>query len=338
MTPRSTRPARRPARWLLLALTLVASLLAAACGTTTEEPFASNPTTDGGGGGGATTTAPSPDAACDAAAPERSLAPEGPLPPAGQMPAGSTMEAIAKRPDQKLRAGVGADTLLFGFLNPKSGDIEGFDVEMARLVARAIFGTDVGHLDLIPLQSSQRIPKLEAGDVDLVVKTMTINCDRWGKVNFSSVYYNSAQRLLVRAGSPIKGLADAISSGATICAVSGTTSLDLLIDEGAEVSEVGDWTDCLVEFQAGRVDGISTDDTILAGLSAQDPYAEIEGDPLSSEPYGIALPKGADDFTRFVNAVLEQARAPGGEWQVQYDQWLAPTLGPSTPPAASYRS
>ena len=329
----TTRPTHR-IRWLLLVMT--AGLLVAACGTTSEEPFASNPTTDGGGGGGATTTTPSPDPACDNDAPERSLAPEGPLPPPGQMPAGSTMAEIQQR--GKLIAGVGADTLLFGFLNPKSGDIEGFDVEMARLVATAIFGTDKGHLDLIPLQSSQRIPKLEAGEVDLVIKTMTINCDRWGKVNFSSVYYNSAQRLLVQAGSPIKELSDAISSGATICAVSGTTSLDLLNEQGAKVAEVGDWTDCLVEFQAGRVDGISTDDTILAGLSAQDPYAKIEGGKLSSEPYGIALPKDADDFTRFVNAVLEQARTPGGSWQTLYDQWLAPTLGPSTPPAASYRS
>ncbi len=336
MTPRSARPARRSARWRLLALTLVASLLVAACGTTTEEPFASNPTSEGGGGAAASTTAPSPDQACDTDAPERSLAPDTPLPPPGQMPAGSTMAEIQAR--GKLVAGVGADTLLFGFLNPESGDIEGFDVEMARLVARAIFGTDEGRLDLIPLQSSQRIPKLEAGEVDLVVKTMTINCDRWGKVNFSSVYYNSAQRLLVRAGSPFTELSDAIDAGATICAVSGTTSLDLLNDQGAKVTEVGDWTDCLVEFQQGRADGISTDDTILAGLSAQDPYAKIEGDKLSSEPYGIALPKGADDFTRFVNAVLEQARTPGGAWQVLYDEWLAPTLGPSTPPAASYRS
>ncbi len=327
------RSARRSTRWLLLAV--AASLFAAACGTTSEEPFASNPTTDGGGGGGASTTAPSPDPACDTSAPERSLAPdEGALPPPGQMPAGSTMAQI--QADGKLVAGVGADTLLFGYLNPKSGDIEGFDVEMARLVARAIFGTDVGHLDLIPLQSSQRIPRLEAGDVDLVVKTMTINCDRWGKINFSSVYYNSAQRLLVRAGSPFKELDDAIDAGATICAVSGTTSLDLLNTEGAKVTEVGDWTDCLVEFQAGRVDGISTDDTILAGLSTQDPYAGIEGRKLSSEPYGIALPKGADDFTRFVNAVLQQAREDG-TWQALYDQWLATTLGPSTPPAASYR-
>ncbi len=331
MTERSIRPARR----LPLVLALAVSLFAAACGTTSEEPFASNPTTDGGGGGGATTTAPSPDPVCDTEAPERSLAPDAALPPPGQMPAGSTMAQI--QADGKLVAGVGADTLLFGYLNPKSGDIEGFDVEMARLVAKAIFGNDTGHLDLIPLQSSQRIPKLEAGDVDLVVKTMTINCDRWGKINFSSIYYNSAQRLLVRAGSPIKELADAIEAGATICAVSGTTSLDLLNNEGAKVAEVGDWTDCLVEFQAGRVDGISTDDTILAGLSTQDPYAEIQGGPLSSEPYGIALPKGADDFTRFVNAVLEQARVDG-TWQRLYDEWLATTLGPSTPPAASYRS
>lgn len=318
---------RRPFRSLSLALA-VAALLAAACGATSEQPFLSNPTVPTTAAGGPTTTTPA-DPACDVNDPGRSLAPQGLA-----VGAGTYMDTIKKR--GFLNAGVGADTLKFGFLNPETGNIEGFDVEMARLVAKAIFGNDgPEHIKLIPLQSSERIAKLKDGSVDLVVKTMTINCDRWGSINFSAVYYNSGQQLLVSSSSPVETI-EGVPAGDKICAVSGTTSLANLKNKGIATEEVGDWTDCLVEFQQGQVVGISTDDTILAGLAAQDPYAKIVGPKFTTEPYGIGLPKGHDEFTRFVNAVLAQA-ITDGTWKALFDQWLAGTLPNANPPQASYR-
>jgi polar amino acid transport system substrate-binding protein len=84
---------------------------------------------------GVTTAPAAGDADCGDR--EASLRP-GPLPTPGAMPPGSTMAAIAQR--GRLIAGVDQDTYLFGFRNPATGQLEGFDIDIAREVARAIFG------------------------------------------------------------------------------------------------------------------------------------------------------------------------------------------------------
>ncbi|MGF1596739.1 MAG: glutamate ABC transporter substrate-binding protein [Acidimicrobiales bacterium] len=312
---------------------LLATLgLVAACSSTDEAPFSSGPAEVVDDGGDTAAPTPTPDPACDDGNPRPSLGPPGELPAPGDLPAGSYMAEIRDR--GVLRAAVGADTLLFGYLNPETDDLEGFDVEMARLVADAIFG-DPDRVELIPVQSADRIAVIEDGTVDLVIKTMTINCQRWGAINFSTVYYESGQRLLVGVDAAIDSVDDIVDE--RICAVAGTTSLDTLTAASVTTVEVDSWTECLVAFQRGEAEGISTDDTILAGLAAQDPYTEIVGPRFSDEPYGIGLPKDHPEFTEFVNAVLERARQDG-TWSALYDTWLAETLGPSGgPPAPSYR-
>ena len=96
------------------------------------------------------------------------------------------------------------------------------------------------------------------------------------------------------------------------------------------------FADCLVAFQQNEVDAISTDDTILAGLAAQDPYAKVVGPRFTDEPYGMAMSPEHPEFTRFVNAVLAKNRA-NGTWTATYDKWLG-DFGPApAPPPAEYR-
>jgi polar amino acid transport system substrate-binding protein len=60
------------------------------------------------------------------------------------------------------------------------------------------------------------------------------------------------------------------------------------------------WTDCLVLLEEGKIAAISTDDSILAGIAAQDPYTKIVGPRISDEPYGLAISRQHPDFVRFV--------------------------------------
>ena len=133
----------------------------------------------------------------------RSYAPTGPLPAAGQMPAGSTMAEIVA--NGKLRVGVSADTLLFGYRNPFTGAIEGFDIDMLTYVAQALFGGTFAEardkIEFRVITYAQRLPSLQRGDVDLVAHTMTINCVRWQQIAFSSEYFSAGQRVLVKVGS-----------------------------------------------------------------------------------------------------------------------------------------
>ena len=130
--------------------------------------------------------------ACDALA---SLRPSGALPRPGAMPAGSTMATIAAR--GRLIAGVSQNTFLFGFRDAATGEIKGFDVDIVKEIATAIFGDWRDHVQFVAVTSAQRIPYVLEGKVDVVASTMTMNCARWQQVNFSSQYFDAQQMVLV---------------------------------------------------------------------------------------------------------------------------------------------
>jgi polar amino acid transport system substrate-binding protein len=187
------------------------------------------------------------------------------------------------------------------------------------------------------ITAAQRIPALETGEVDIVARNMTITCDRWEQIAFSSEYYRSGQKILVRKGSKANSIKD--FGGQKVCAPKGTSSMDNLIKEAPKAIPVAadTHTGCLVLFQEGEVAAITGDDTVLAGLAAQDPYAVVpKQQAFTSEPYGLGFNKKDVDFVRLVNARLAQMRADG-EWTRIYNRWLKEALGPAPqPPTAVY--
>ena len=141
---------------------------------------------------------------------------------------------------------------------------------------------------------------------------MTINCDRWQEVAFSTSYFTTPQRVLVRLYSDIDRVDDI--AGRKICATAGSSTIALLEKLGAKPVTVEARTDCLVALQEGRVEGIATHDTILHGLKRQDPQTTqvVNGDlDRTWSDYGIVMPKDDVAFVRFVNGVLERMRADG---------------------------
>ena len=331
----STAPSRRRRTWrpgVLLAVLL--GLVVSACA---PSPYAPTPLPSASPTPGVESPAPAATpgatpAPSECADPLASYAPLSPLPGPGAMPAGSTMAEIRDR--GRLVVGVSADSLLLGSRNPISGRIEGFDIDLARLVAQAIFG-DPDRIELRVITAAERIPLLQDGSVDLVARNMTITCARWEEIAFSAEYYRSGQKVLVPLGSPATSLADL--AGSRVCAPAGSTSLARMADfPEVEAVSATTHTDCLVRFQQGDVDAITGDDTVLAGLAAQDPYAEVVGEAFTDEPYGLGVNAEDVDLARFVNGVLAQAVADG-TWARSYERWLAGALGPApAPPAPDY--
>ena len=279
--------------------------------------------------------------------PTRSYEPVDPLPAPGKMPAGSTMEAIQNR--GKLIVGVSGDTLLFGARNSLTNQIEGFDIDMLKEVAKAIFGPN-GEDDITykVITYADRLPNLEAGPdnggVDIVAHTMTINCNRWLRIAFSSTYFDAGQRVLVKKGSGFTSIGDLNAAKATVCAPEGSTNIELLQDPDKAalygqlvVLAKPDVTDCLVAMQQGQADGATGDDTVLAGLAAQDPNTEVVGDKFTDEPYGLGMGKANVDFVQFVNSVIEGMRTDG-RWKDIYSKWLVGVLSDDVidPPPAVY--
>jgi polar amino acid transport system substrate-binding protein len=234
----------------------------------------------------------------------------------------------------RLIVGLDIGSNLFSFRDPITGEITGFDVDIAGEVARDIFGTP-SQVEYRILSSADRVSALQRNLVDIVVKTMTITCERRQLVNFSTVYFTAYQRILAARESPITKAADL--SGKRVCVARGTTSLDRVreISPPPILVSVVTWADCLVALQQRQVDAVSTDDSILAGLVAQDPYLHIIGPSMAENPYGIGINLLNDPLVRFVNGTLERIRRDG-TWNTLYRKWLT-VLGPApAPPTPRY--
>lgn len=303
---------------------LAAALTAAGCGASATPPpsISLGPAIVRPAGAEEVTSPPqATDADCDA---EASLRPG---------PPGSAVAKIKER--GRLIVGVDQNTFMFGFRDPGTGQLAGFDIDLAREIARRIFG-DPEKIELQVVDAGQRESALQSGQVDLIVRTFSITCARKENVDFSTVYFYTNQRILASDKSAIDSAASL--SGKRVCAVTGTTSLIRLYELKPKPTliEVPSWTDCLVMLQQAQVDAISTDEVVLLGLAEQDPNLHVVGPSLGIEPYGIGIRKGNEDLVRFVNGALAQIRADG-TWERLYSTWYRP-LGPSPgPPEPKYQ-
>jgi polar amino acid transport system substrate-binding protein len=297
----------------------------AGCQPSYHPPLASAPS--------ATALPPGPEPVAPKCNLRASLRPQGRLPEPGQMPAGSTMARIAQR--GYLIVGVDRDFYPFAVRN-KDLKWEGFDIDVAHDIAQAIFGNRE-RVHFRPLNDLDRVPAAASGDADMVIATVTITCERRERAEFSAVYFEATQRVLVNRGSGIHSIDDL--GGRRVCAAYRSTSLENIAQARSKPIPLGVLAteDCLPMLQLGQVDAVSTDDSLLVGMAAQDPQTEIVGPGFSEEPYGVAMKPGTPDLVRFVNAVLEQ-RVQDGRWQASYQRWLATLLGPSPgAPKPQYR-
>src|SRR5262249_1242153 len=115
--------------------------------------------------------------------------------PAESLPAHTTMRRIYLR--GYLVAGVDDNTPFFSSPHPATGVIDGLEVALVHEIARAIFGDDINRVRVKAIVTAQKVPFAQHGDVDLTVSAVSISCERWRKVAFSTEYFTAAHRLLV---------------------------------------------------------------------------------------------------------------------------------------------
>ena len=284
-------------RWWTIALLLVVTLMGAACGS------------DDDGGGSATDDTTDTTAA-------------GPP----EFEAGSTMAAIQAK--GKLVVGTKFDQPGFGLKDAATGKVEGFDVEIAKLVAVGIFGGDVEDIDskveFVETVSAVRESSIIDGKVDMIAATYTINDARKQVVDFAGPYFEAKQDIMVKKDdTSIKSVEDL--NGKKVCSAQGSTSLKNIQAKApqADVSiQFKTYSECASALGDGRVQAVSTDNTILAGLvqASGGQYKLLEA-PFSDEPYGLGIKKGADDFREFLNDLLDEIKE-NGEWEKAFEATL----------------
>lgn len=299
----------RTTRWFM-ALLLALALVAAACGDDDDDPAVSADDTE-------------EDATDDTTGDAEDGA-------AVEHPAGSTMARIAE--EGTITVGTKFDQPLFGLQDPRSGDVEGFDVEIARLIAERIGDVEV---EFVETPSAIRETAITDGTVDMVVATYTINDKRKEVIDFAGPYYVAGQDIMVAADDDsITGIDDL--NGKRVCSVQGSTSVENVrtMAPEAEVTEYDVYSKCADDLRNGRVDAVSTDNVILVGLiSESDGAFKLVGNPFTEEPYGIGVTKGDDDFREFINTTLEELYE-SGEWAEAYASTVGQISGETPEPPA----
>ena len=276
---------------------------------------------------------------------DRSLSPSG---------GGATtvIDKIKARKDRRLIVGVDTNSYRWGYLNPNNvtGSLEGFDIDLVHRIAKDILG-DADAVSFKAIPTNQRIPAIQNGDVDMVVRTMTITCDRLDDVAFSAPYFRTGQQVLAPRTSTITGYNGTLAHK-RICSADSSTALERLqadqkagkLPAGTDIKTVvPNQLDCLVKLQLGEVEAVVTDGALAASQAAQDPTVQLKGPLFTDEYYGVAMKRGADDLVRQVNRTLQNYIKDGG-WADSYEKWLHPTMDQSgkksasaTPPAAHYK-
>ncbi|MFJ8334750.1 glutamate ABC transporter substrate-binding protein [Streptomyces sp. NPDC094437] len=279
---------------------------------------------------------------------DQSLSPSG-----GDGEKTPTLDAIKGRKDRRLIVGVDQNSYRWGYLDPnsESGQLEGFDIDLVHRIAKDLLG-DPDAVQFRAIPTSRRIDAVKDGEVDMVVRTMTISCARLADVAFSAPYFRTGQQVLAPKNSTITGY-DTSLAGKRICSADGSTAHDELVADhkngrlpaSADIATtVPSQLDCLVRLQLGQVDAVVTDGALAASQAAQDPTVELKGGLFTDEYYGVAMKRGADDLVRQVNRTLAAYIKDPDGWRTSYATWLHPTLDQgdekstsATPPTAHYK-
>src|SRR5512133_2481634 len=221
-----------------------------------------------------------------------------------------------------LVAGVKDSLPPFGYIDEKTRTIIGYDIDFINAIARKL-GVKV---ELKPVTSASRMPQLQEGNIDIIAATMTKNPERAKQIDFSHTYFFTGQKFITKKGS-VKGLKDL--EGKKIGTAKGSTSEQNVKKAipTATVLSFDDYPQAFLALQQGKVQAVTTDEAILAGILAKAPTKgqfEIPDLQISDEPYGLGMRKGDKNFVDFVNkTIIEMEKT--GEAKKIFDKWFGPT-------------
>ncbi|MFJ1757117.1 glutamate ABC transporter substrate-binding protein [Kitasatospora sp. NPDC088134] len=244
----------------------------------------------------------------------------------------STLAAARSR--GHLVVGAKEDQPYLGQKNPATGEYSGFDIEIARMLA-ADLGFAPGQVEFRTIASANRETALQNGQVDYYVGTYTINDNRKKLVGFAGPYFIAGQSLLVRKNETrIQGPQDL--AGRKVCSAAGSTPYQRIQKDYPKAKLIGydTYSACVDNLVSGQVDAVTTDNAILQGYAAKVPdEMKVVGQPFSTEPYGIGVPKGDTALRLALDDALRR-HEENGDWKKAYDATLGLSGVPAPQPPA----
>lgn len=210
--------------------------------------------------------------------------------------AGSVLDRVVEQ--GVLKVAMSGNQQPFNFVYGKKKSVVGFDVDLAESLARLM----KVKLEVIKLPFDELLGAVEDGRADMVISGMTITADRTRRVSFIGPYMLSGKSMLASAKvlSKSRNPADFNKSGFKLVALKGSTSESLIQRKlpKASLTTVANYDEGLQMLLAGKVDGMVADMPILALTRQQhrDANLQLMTPPLSTEPLGIAIARGDEQF------------------------------------------
>jgi glutamate transport system substrate-binding protein len=242
----------------------------------------------------------------------------------------STMAKIKER--GKLIVAEALDAPLLSQQDPSNpDDVEGFDADLAKLLAIYIIGKP--NVEIVPPASETREALLQNGTVDVVFNTYTITTERAEQVDFAGPYLQSGLAVAVKAdNNDIKGIDDL--GGKNVIVGANTPAVTAVPEKQPTAKLVSFATDpeAVQALTQGRGDAYVQDFTLLASDAASNDAIKVVGQPFTTESYGIGLKKDDADFKKFINDWLLKIQKDGS-WGKVWDATLGSAVESTTPDA-----
>ncbi|ADP16173.1 transporter substrate-binding domain-containing protein [Achromobacter sp. SD115] len=199
----------------------------------------------------------------------------------------------------------------------KDGKRTGFDIELVEALAGAM-GKKVEWIDI---DFKGLIPALQAGRADIAVSAIYITPERAKVVDFTDPYYAGGLVVMTKKDGPVKTLKDL--DGRKVSVQVGTKSVNYLKEHYPAVQrvEVEKNQEMFNLVQIGRAEAAVTGKPAAKLFAQSTPDLTVLNDQITTEDYGIAVPKNKPELTRELNAALQKLKADGS-YQAIVNKWF----------------
>ncbi|POM24386.1 ABC transporter glutamine-binding protein GlnH precursor [Actinomadura rubteroloni] len=219
---------------------------------------------------------------------------------------------------KKITIGIKYDQPALGLKKP-DGTFEGFDVDVARYIAKQL-GVPESGITFKEARSENRESFLGGGQVDLVVATYSITDARKQQITFGGPYYIAHQDTMVRADDNTIAKPQDLK-GKKLCKAAGSNSFRRVTEpppdgklniKGVNLVDASGYSECAAKLKTGAVDAVSTDDLILAGFASQQKGSfKVINQPFTDEKYGVGIRKGDTETCKAVDDAITKMYSDG---------------------------
>ncbi|MDR2335612.1 ABC transporter substrate-binding protein [Diaphorobacter ruginosibacter] len=207
------------------------------------------------------------------------------------------------------------------FIDPKTRELVGYDVDMGRAVAQKLGVKPV----FKQITLAARIPELQQGRIDLLAASLTHNKEREGQIDFSLTTFITGQKVMVKANNPIKDVPEL--AGKRVATAKGS-SMEVNIKKAVPTANVISFDtspQALVAMQQGKAVAFVNDEMSLvrAMVELGDKRTEYKILPanISVEPLALGIRKGEAEFKKVVDETLRELES-SGKAENLYEHWF----------------